>query len=294
MRLMVTGANGQVGTELQRSLSPLGDVIALDRQACDLSRPERLPDIVRAHRPDVIINAAAYTAVDKAEDEETLAAVVNGTAVGVLAEEAHKAGALLVHYSTDYVFDGGKATPYSESDPPHPINAYGRSKLVGETALCAAGGHHLILRTSWVYGARGHNFLRTILRLAHERDELRIVDDQTGAPTWARDIADATAAIVRTARDELAQGRFSSGKFNLTAGGAATWFGFADAILQEAKRAGLLTRLPRLVAISSKDHPTAAARPKNSRLAGERIKERFGIALPDWQQSVARCMKEMA
>ena len=293
MRLLVTGANGQVGWELRRSLAPLGEVTALDRNQCDLSRPERLPDVVRDARPDVIVNAAAYTAVDKAEQEEQLATAINGTAVGVLAEEARKAGSLLVHYSTDYVFDGEKPSPYTEDDAPHPINAYGRSKLAGETALRQAGGAYVILRTSWVYAARGRNFVHTILRLAKERDELRIVDDQIGAPTWARDIAEATARIVRAARGEQARGTFAPGIFNLSAAGATSWYGFAGAILDEAMRAGLLARVPRLTPIASKDYPTPAARPKNSRLSGERLEARFGIALPDWRASLARCIAEM-
>jgi dTDP-4-dehydrorhamnose reductase len=293
VRLLVTGANGQVGWELRRSLTPLGEVTALDRNQCDLSRPERLPDIVRGAKPDVIVNAAAYTAVDKAEQEEPLATLVNGAAVGVLAEEARKAGSLLMHYSTDYVFDGEKPSPYTEDDTPHPINAYGRSKLAGETALRQAGGDHVILRTSWIYAARGRNFVHTILRLAKERDELRIVDDQIGAPTWARDIAEATAQVVRAARGDQARGAFAPGIFNLSAAGATSWHGFAGAILDEATRAGLLTRVPRLTPIASKGYPTPAARPKNSRLSGERLKARFGITLPDWRASLSRCIAEM-
>jgi dTDP-4-dehydrorhamnose reductase len=293
VRLLVTGVNGQVGWELRRSLAPLGEMTALDRNQCDLSRPERLPDVVRNARPDVIVNAAAYTAVDKAEQEEQLATTINGTAVGVLAEEARKAGSMLVHYSTDYVFDGEKPSPYTENDAPHPINAYGRSKLAGETALRQAGGAYVILRTSWVYAVRGRNFVHTTLRLANERDDLRIVDDQIGAPTWARDIAEATARIVPAARGEQARGTFAPGVFNLSAAGATSWYGFAGAILDEAMRSGLLTRAPRLTRITSKDYPTPAARPKNSQLSGERLKARFGIALPDWRASLARCIAEM-
>ena len=293
MRLLVTGASGQLGSELSRTLLPLGDVTALDRRQCDLSKPELLPDLVRGLRPDVLVNAAGYTAVDKAEHEEKLATTVNGTAVGVLAQEARKAGILLVHYSTDYVFDGAKQTPYTEEDAPHPLGAYGRSKMAGDAAVHEAGGAYAILRTSWVYSGRGHNFLRTILRLAGERDELRIVDDQIGAPTWARDIADATARIIRAARREQAQGQFTSGIFNLTAAGATSWHGFAEAILQEAQRHGLLQRVPRLIAITSADYPTPAERPKNSRLSGERLSERFRIALPDWRLGLARCIADM-
>jgi dTDP-4-dehydrorhamnose reductase len=293
VRLLVTGANGQVGWELRRSLAPLGEVTALDRNQCDLSRPERLPDVVRDARPDVIVNAAAYTAVDKAEQEEQLATAINGTAVGALAEEARKAGSLLVHYSTDYVFDGEKPSPYTEDDAPQPINAYGRSKLAGETALRQAGGDYVLLRASWIYAARGRNFVHTILRLANERDDLRVVDDQVGAPTWARDIAEATARVVRSVRDEQARGPFAPGIFNLSASGATSWYGFAGAILDEAMRAGMLTRVPRLTPIASKDYPTPAARPKNSQLSGGRLEARFGIALPDWRSSLARCVAQM-
>jgi len=293
MRLMLTGANGQVGWELRRSLAPLGKVIALDRDQCDLSRPERLPDIVREVGADVIVNAAAYTSVDKAEQEEALATVVNGTAVGVLAEEARRTGALFVHYSTDYVFDGEKPTPYGEDDAPRPVNAYGRSKLAGETALRQSGASYIILRTGWVYAARGRNFVHTILGLAKDRDELRIVDDQTGAPTWAHDVAEATAPITRAVHVEHIQKAFTSGPFNVTAAGATSWYGFAGAILDEATRAGLLARKPQLTPIASSDYPSPATRPKNSQLSGERLKAQFGIALPDWRQSLVRCIAEM-
>lgn len=293
MRLLVTGANGQVGWELSRCMMPLGDVVALDHRRCDLSQPELLPSLIRNIKPDIIVNAAAYTAVDNAEQEEKLATTINGTAVGVLAEESRKASILLVHYSTDYVFDGVKETPYTEEDAPYPINAYGRSKLAGDAALHQAGGAYVILRTSWVYAGRGRNFVRTILRLAGERDELRIVDDQIGTPTWAHDIADTTAQIIRTIRHEQAESRFASGTFNLTASGATSWYGFAAAILDDAKRYGLLQHVPHLKPIPSGEYPTPAARPKNSRLAGERLSKRFGIALPDWKHGLSLCIEEM-
>jgi dTDP-4-dehydrorhamnose reductase len=295
VRLLVTGANGQVGWELICSLMPLGEVVGLDRSQCDLSRPERLPALIRHVKPDLIVNAAAYTAVDKAEDEEQLATIVNGTAVGVLAEEARVAGALLVHYSTDYVFDGTEETPYQEEHPPHPINAYGRSKLAGEIAIRQVGSAYIILRTSWVYAARGHNFLRTVLRLAHERDELRMIADQVGAPTWARNIADATAHAIRQANVERAGTSFTSGLFHLTASGATSWHGFAAAILEAAKGNALLPlqQLPKLHPIATEDYPLPAARPKNSRLAGDRLSKRFGIVLPDWREGLARCLCEI-
>lgn len=295
MRLMVTGANGQVGWELNRSLTVLGDVVALDRRQCDLSRPDQLPKLISDLKPDIIVNAAAYTAVDDAEREETLATTVNGTAVGVMAQEACRIGALLVHYSTDYVFDGLKDGPYTEEDPPHPINAYGRSKLKGEIAARDAGSSYLILRTSWVYGARGRNFLRTILRLSREREELRIVADQIGAPTSAPQIAQATAVAIAAAIRERADGHFASGLFHLTASGATSWHGFAAAILEGATRHALLapSRAPCLVPIASEDYPRPAARPKNSRLVGDRLRRRFGIALPCWKEGLSLCLEEM-
>lgn len=293
MRLLVTGASGQVGWELSRSLTPLGEVVALDRRQCDFSRPELLPSLIRSINPDVVVNAAGYTAVDKAEHEEKLATTVNGTAVGVIAEESRKAGILLVHYSTDYVFDGVKQTPYTEDDAPNPINAYGRSKLAGDIAIRQADGAYVVLRTSWVYASRKHNFLRTILRLARKGEDLRIVADQIGAPTWARDIADATALIIQAVRLEQAQGPFASGVFNLTASGATSWYEFAKAILEDANRHALLQRMPQLEPISSGEYPTPAARPKNSRLAGDRLSKRFGIALPHWKQGLALCIDEL-
>jgi dTDP-4-dehydrorhamnose reductase len=296
MRLMVTGANGQVGWEVGRSLATLGDVIALDRRQCDLSRPDQLPKLIGDLKPDVIVNAAAYTAVDDAEREEILATIVNGTAVGVIAQEAHRIGALLVHYSTDYVFDGLKDSPYAEEDLPHPVNAYGRSKLNGEIAVQQAGGCYLILRTSWVYATRGRNFLRTMLRLFREREELRIVADQIGAPTAADQIARATAVAIGAAIRERADGQFASGLFHLTASGATSWHGFAAAILEGATERGLLlpSRAPRLVPIASEDYPLPATRPKNSRLAGVRLKRRFGIALPCWKEGLSLCLEEIS
>jgi|SRR6185369_1705762 len=292
MRLMLTGANGQVGWELSRSLAPLGDVIAFDRSRCDLSRPHELPGLVAEAKPDVIVNAAAYTAVDKAEEEEALATTVNGTAAGVLADAARKSGALLIHYSTDYVFDGTKDTPYTEEDVPNPINAYGRSKLAGERAIAAAEADHLILRTSWVYAARGRNFVKTILRLAGERDELRIVDDQVGAPTWARDIADATASVVQQALRERREERFSPAIVNMTAAGETSWYGFAQGILDAASARGLLVKRPRFSPVSTSEYVTPARRPKNSLLAAARLRDRCGIALADWRQSLAACLQD--
>jgi dTDP-4-dehydrorhamnose reductase len=276
-------------------LASIGDVLAMDRKACDLLRPRQVGSIIREAKPDVIVNAAAYTAVDKAEDEEKLATLVNGTAVGVMAEEARRLGALLIHYSTDYVFDGTKHSPYAEDDQPNPINAYGRSKLAGDHATSQSASDYLILRTSWVYAARGDNFLRTILRLARERDELSIVVDQIGAPTWASHIADATALIIQRACQERGEGEFASGIFNLTAGGATSWCGFAEAILNQAMdRQDMHWNRPKIRPIASSQYPQPAGRPKNSRLAGERLRERFGLALPEWQRALALCMQDEA
>jgi dTDP-4-dehydrorhamnose reductase len=289
VRLLVTGADGQIGWELRRSLAPLGEVVAMDRKDCDLTQLHQLPRIIREAKPDIIVNAAAYTAVDKAEEEEPLATLINGTGVGVIAEEARKLGALLIHYSTDYVFDGTKTAPYTEDDPPNPLNAYGRSKLAGDRAIEQCGANYLILRTGWVYAARGRNFLLTVLRLARERDELRMVADQIGAPTWARDIADATATVAQQARREQGQGAFKSGLFNVTAAGETSWFGFAEAIL--GQRPGNQAK-PKVLPISSLEYPVAATRPKNSRLAGDRVRERFGVVLADWKQALTQCMKD--
>ena len=294
MKLLVTGANGQVGCELRQSLAPLGEVIALDRAACDLARPAEVARILRAATPDVIVNAAAYTAVDRAEQEEQLATLINGTAVGEIAQAARQLGALLIHYSTDYVFDGRKDAPYAEDDVPSPISAYGRSKLAGERAIAQCGGRYLIVRTSWIYAARGHNFLKTVLRLARERDELRIVDDQIGAPTWARDLAAATAVMSKQARQEIARDDFESGLFHVTGSGATSWFVFAKAVVKQAEQYGLLARKSKIVPIASSEYPVAATRPKNSRLSGARARHRFQIALPEWEQSLAVCMRELS
>lgn len=295
MRLLVTGANGQVGWELARALMPLGDVVALDRSRCDLARPETLAAIVADLAPDVVVNAAAYTAVDRAESEEALATTVNGTAPGELARAAKAAGAVLVHYSTDYVFDGTNASPYDEDDTVAPVNAYGRSKLAGETAIRASGCDHLILRTTWVFASRGGNFVRTMLRLGAERDTLRVVADQVGAPTWARNIADATALIVAQAQAERQRAEFTSSVFNLASRGATSWHGFAEAIFAAAR-----ARLPdgsvkvrTVEPIPSTDYPTPAARPANSCLAPGRLQARFGIVMPRWEDALDRCLDEI-
>jgi dTDP-4-dehydrorhamnose reductase len=296
VRLLVTGATGQVGWELARSLMPLGEVITADRTRCDLSRPETIGPLISDLRPDVIVNAAAYTAVDRAEREESLATTINGTSVRELAQAAGNAGALLVHYSTDYVFDGRKPVSYVEDDAPNPLNAYGRSKLAGEVAIREVDCAHVILRTSWVYAARGHNFVKTILLLARERDELNIVADQFGAPTSARVVADATAHIIRHALSERIAGTLAPSICHLTAAGATSWHGFAIAIVQAATRHGLLdsSRLPRINPIPASAFPLPAPRPANSRLNCQLLRNWTRIALPDWQYALERVLQEIA
>jgi dTDP-4-dehydrorhamnose reductase len=282
-RILLTGINGQVGWELQRTLQPLGEVVAVDRQGLDLANPDRIRTLVRAVKPALIVNPAAYTAVDKAEAETDLATAINATAPGIFAEEAKRLDALLVHYSTDYVFDGTQATPYAEDAPTAPLGVYGRSKLAGEQAVQTAGCRHLIFRTCWVYGLRGHNFLRTMLRLAGERDELSVVADQHGAPTWSRQIAEATALA-------LARHAGQQGIYHLAAAGATTWHGFASALLAASHARGLITRLPTVHAITTADYPTPARRPAHSLLSGALLRADFGLALPDWETQLQLCL----
>lgn len=294
MRILLTGASGQVGWELRRTLAPLGRVTAADRRAADLADPASLRRAVREANPALIVNAAAYTAVDGAEKETDLAMAVNGVAPGILAEECARLGAPLVHFSTDYVFDGSKAGPYTEDDTPAPVNAYGASKLAGERAIEAVGVPHLILRTSWVYGLRGRNFLLTICRLARERDELRIVDDQRGAPTWSRLIAEAAAQLVaRAGLGDAGSLGARSGVYHLAAGGATSWCGFARAILEAGPAIGVPAP-PRLVPISTAEYPTPARRPANSCLAGDKLARVFGLALPAWDEGLRLCVEEAA
>jgi dTDP-4-dehydrorhamnose reductase len=285
MKILLTGCAGQLGRELKRSLACLGEVIACDRSQLDLARADPLRAALRSIAPAVIINAAAYTAVDKAEAEPGLADTINSLAPGILAEEARRLDALLIHYSTDYVFDGSKATAYTEGDAPAPLSAYGRSKLGGERAIAAAGGRHLIFRTSWVYGLHGANFMKTMLRLARERNELRVVGDQVGAPTWSRHLADATSHV-------LARKEIPYGLYHLAAAGETSWHGYAEAIFGEALRAGLLENIPVVNRIASADFPLPAARPANSRLDCSRFRRDFGLALPDWRTGLIDCLAD--
>jgi dTDP-4-dehydrorhamnose reductase len=287
--ILLTGASGQVGAELLHTLAPLGRVVAPTRTELDLADLHSLRSAVRVLRPTVVVNAAAYTAVDRAETETDHCASINADAPRVLAEEAARVGALMVHYSTDYVFDGNKRAPYTEDDAPGPLNVYGRTKLEGEHGVAAVGGRHLILRTSWVYGLRGANFLRTILRLARERRELRIVSDQVGAPTWSRSLARETAALVamREGLDVSA-----SGVYHLTSAGSTTWYDFGTAILSGDPARGDQV-CERVTPIASADYPVAARRPAYSVLDNTRISRQFGIAIPDWRDELSRVLAEL-
>ena len=276
MRILLTGKNGQVGSALLASLPALGEVIALDRTQLDLESPDGIRAAVREARPQVIVNAAAYTAVDEAERREAFAFRVNCEAPGVLAEEAKRLGALLVHFSTDYVFDGEKPSPYVESDTPDPLNAYGRSKLAGEQAIQGSGCRHLIFRTSWVYAPSGNNFMLTMLRLAREGRPLRVVDDQYGAPTTSLMIADAVPDAIRS----LLVDRSREGLYHITAGGRTTWHGFARDIFQAAGVKADLT------AISSREYKALARRPRNSVLDNHKLGERLHIRMPTWQDGL--------
>jgi dTDP-4-dehydrorhamnose reductase len=290
IKILVFGSLGQVGWELCHRLACLGQVTGVEYPEVDFSKPDSIRKVVQAAAPAVIVNAAAYTAVDKAESEPELAMAINGAAPGVIAEEAKRLSSILVHYSTDYVFDGSKQGPYVESDAPHPLNVYGRTKLAGDEAIQAAGGDYLILRTSWVYGARGNNFLLTMLRLAKENAELRIVDDQRGAPTSSECIAQATAGILARVLAPAGgglQGR--SGIYNLTCTGETTWFGFAKAFL--GKRAG--GAAPRLIPIKTSEFPRPAKRPANSRLLCRRVEESFGVRMPGWEEALALVLETL-
>ena len=297
MKILLLGKNGQVGWELQRSLQPLGEVIALDRNSeplCgDLLQPAQLAQTVRALAPDVIVNAAAYTAVDKAESDAQAARTINAESAGVLAREAKACGAWLVHFSTDYVFNGGGTAPWREDDATGPLSVYGQTKLEGEQLIAASGAKHLILRTSWVYAARGGNFAKTMLRLAQEREKLAVIDDQWGAPTGAELLADVTAHALRTV---LAGGQDdASGIYHLVASGETTWNRYAQYVLAQAKLINpALNIVAREVqAVDTAAFPTPAKRPHNSRLDTHKLQQRFGVHLPNWQVGVQRMLQEI-
>ena len=289
MRILLTGVNGQVGWELQRTLAPLGEVIAADRNRLDLADTSSIRRAVDAIAPDLIVNPAAYTAVDKAETEPELTHAINAAAAGELAQAAAVRGIPLVHFSTDYVFDGHKSAAYTEADTPNPLGVYGATKLAGEQAVARAGAPHLILRTSWVYGLRGRNFLLTMQRLLRERETLAVVDDQFGAPTWSRLIAEATALVVARWLDQPDQ-TATSGIYHLSCGGRTSWHGFTAAI--RAHLAESDAKLARLTAIPTSGYPTPAARPANSQLDCDKLAATFGVRLPDWESALALCLEQ--
>ena len=294
MNILLLGKGGQVGWELQRSLAVLGNVTALDHDSTDhcgdFANPEGVAATVRALKPDVIVNAAAHTAVDKAESEPELARLLNATTPGVLAREAAALGAWLVHYSTDYVFDGSGTRPWVETDTPAPLSVYGRTKLEGEQLIQQSGAKHLILRTSWVYAARGGNFAKTMLRLAQERERLTVIDDQWGAPTGAELLADVTAHAIR----HLQQRPQDAGLYHLVAGGEVTWNGYAKFVIEHASKAHSAIKIvaKEVAPVPTSAFPTPARRPHNSRLNTQKLQATFGLTLPHWQQGVARMLQE--
>jgi dTDP-4-dehydrorhamnose reductase len=289
-KILIFGRAGQVGWELRHKLACLGQVVSVGHADIDFSNPDSIREVVRTAEPSVIVNAAAYTAVDKAEAETEAAWAINATAPGVIAEEAKRLGSLLVHYSTDYVYDGSKQGAWVETDAPNPLNVYGKSKLAGDEAIQALGGDYLILRTSWVYGPRGRNFLHTMLRLAKERPELRIVDDQRGAPTTSECIAQATANILAQVISPAGGGLADrSGVYHLANAGETTWFGFAKAFLSKPGAA-----TPRIVPIPSSEYPVPAKRPANSVLSCEKLAETFGVRMPAWEDALDKVLETLS
>ena len=291
MKILLLGKNGQVGWELQRSLAPLGNLVALGRHDAggDLSQPQAVAERIMQERPQVIVNAAAYTAVDKAENDTALCRTINTTAVQAMAQAAASVGALLVHYSTDYVFNGAGQKPWLETDPTGPLNFYGQTKLEGEQAIAASGCQHLTLRTSWVYGSRGGNFVKTMLRLAQEREQLQVINDQHGAPTGADLIADVSAHAIRATLADPAL----VGLYHLVAAGETTWYGYARYCLKQARAAGVAIKVPadQVLAVPTSAFPTPAQRPHNSRLSTTKLQQQFGLQLPHWQQGVQRLLQ---
>lgn len=296
MKILLLGKDGQVGWELQRSLAPLGELAVFGRTEADFGAPESLRTLVRQVRPDVIVNAAAYTAVDKAESDEAMARSVNALAPGVLAEEARSLGAWLVHYSTDYVFDGSKDSPWVETDPTNPLSAYGRTKLEGEERIRASCARHLILRTSWVFASRGGNFAKTMLRLARERDQLNVVADQFGAPTGAELLADATALALHRIALKGADAAELSGTYHLAAAGETNWHAYARYVLERAHDLGAVLKAgpDQVMPIAASTFPAPAPRPANSRLDCGKFRSSFGLQLPDWRHHVNRLVAELA
>lgn len=298
MKILLIGANGQIGYELARQLPPLGEVIALDRTHMDLTDPDQVRAVIRYHQPQLLINAAACTAVDQAESEPELTMRINAEAPAVMAQEAQALGAGMIHYSTDYVFDGSKDGSYEEDDATNPLNVYGRSKLAGELAVATACEAHWIFRTSWVYGVHGNNFLKTMMRLMQEREQLAIVADQIGAPTWARTIGEVTRHLLTNGNGDttILDGlRATSGLYHLTAGGATSWHEYACFIATQlqAHRMAIKATADKIAAIPSAAYPTPAARPLNSRLSLEKMRKTFAITMPAWQSDVTACQCEI-
>jgi dTDP-4-dehydrorhamnose reductase len=294
-RILLLGANGQVGWELQRSLAPLGELVACTRADADLAQPAQLQQLVERLTPDIIVNAAAYTAVDKAESDEATARQVNAASVGLLAELAVQQNAWLVHYSTDYVFDGTATRPYIETDKTRPMNVYGQTKLEGENAIRATGCQHLIFRTSWVYAARGNNFAKTMLRLAAERDRLNVVADQIGAPTSAELIADVTALVLAQIGHDDQLAKRASGVYHLVAAGEISWHAYAQHVIAYASQHGrrLKASASQVEPITTDDYPTATRRPASSRLDTTKLQRTFGLYLPSWQIHANRMLEEL-
>ena len=290
MKILLIGCNGQLGWELQRACMTLGQVMALDYPQIDIRQSSALRELIRSTRPDVLLNPAAYTNVEKAESDREAAVEVNAKAPGVMAEEMKKLGGVFIHYSTDYVFDGKKNAPYVETDDLNPLNEYGSSKLAGEQAVQAAGGVALIFRTSWVYAARGGNFAKTMLRLAKERERLTVINDQFGAPTGAELLADVTAHAIRATLADAGK----SGLYHLVAGGETTWHGYARFVLEQASAAGVALKAPpeAVDPVPTSAFPTPATRPHNSRLNTQKLQSTFGLTLPHWQAGVARMLRE--
>lgn len=291
-RILLLGATGQVGWELARSLMPIGSVVTPARNLCDFARPGSISAAADDVKPHIIVNAAAYTMVDQAEREPALVHTINADAPAEMASAARRHGALLVHYSSDYVFDGRKEGSYTEEDIPAPLNVYGRTKLGGEVAIAQAAADYLIFRTSWVYSARGSNFLRTVLRLARERDVLRVVDDQFGAPTWSRLIAETTALALQRDLARRREGNFRSALLHLTASGRTSWHGFATSIVRAARSRGIQLKCRDVVPITTAEYPLPAARPSNSCLSGDKLAERYGLHMPTWQRCLELCLSE--
>jgi len=302
LKILIFGKTGQVSWELQRNVTLLGEVHCVGRPELELADVATLRDFIRQLRPNVLINAAAYTAVDQAESEPAAAAQINAVAPRIMAEEMKGIGGLLVHYSTDFVYDGVKKGSYIETDRTSPLNAYGTSKLAGDQAIIAAAGKFVILRTSWVYGARGRNFMKTILRLAASRKPLRVVDDQVGSPTWSRDIATATAHIIAELSEPTSNGSRRlkdsdnklNGVYHLSASGETSWFGFACAILEESRKMRRLDESVPISPIVSSEYPTPASRPHNSVLSNEKLRLSFGISLPPWRESLKKALEELS